>query len=140
MLEITRRLRIPDEDLTVRYACSGGPGGQNVNKVATKVEVRLHLADSAALRPAVKARLAARYPGYVTREGDVVVTSSRYRTQARNRQDAETKLAEMIRGVLTPPKPRRATKPSRAARQRRMDAKRRRGAAKQRRQRPHSDE
>lgn len=140
MLDITPRVRIPDEDLVVRYARSGGPGGQNVNKVATKVELRLQLARTAALSPAVKRRLAETYPSYVTKAGEFVVTSARHRTQGRNRSDAEEKLVYMVCSVLTPPRRRKPTRVSRGAKRRRVDTKRRRGEVKRRRQSPAHDD
>lgn len=140
MLEITNNLLIPDEDLSFSAVRSGGPGGQNVNKVASKVELRLQLRDCLALSDEVKQRLIALYPSSATAGGEFLVTSSRYRTQARNREDAEQKLAEMIRAALTPPKKRRPTKPSRAAQQRRLNQKKRRSASLKERRPPRDDD
>ena len=139
MVTVTERLTIPNDDLAVRFVRSGGPGGQNVNKVATKVELRFRLGQCEVLSGAAKRRLVDAYPGYVTNEGDVIVASARYRTQARNRQDAEDKLAQMIRGILRPPKKRRPTKVSRRAKRKRVEAKRKRGEVKRRRKPPRPD-
>lgn len=137
MLEVTPRVQIPDEDLVFRYVRSGGPGGQHVNKVATKVELRFQVRRCETLSSGVKRRLMEAYPGYVTKDGaECVVTSSRYRTQARNRLDAERKLTDMIRSVLRPPTPRRRTRVPPAARRKRLESKRRRSETKLRRRRP----
>lgn len=139
MLPVTTTLVIPDEDLRVHFARSGGPGGQNVNKVATKCELRFALDHSRALDPAVKARLRARYPAHVTVGGEFIVASDRTRSQSQNRTDVEQRLGEMIRSVLTPPKPRHKTKVPRGQRRKRVEAKRRRGEQKRMRRAPGLD-
>lgn len=136
MLNVTAALAIPDEELSVHFARSGGPGGQNVNKVATKCELRFALDRSRALDPGVKARLRARYPAHVTDAGEFLIASDRTRSQAQNRADAERRLGEMIRAVLTPPKPRRKTRVPKGERRRRVEAKRRRGEQKRMRRAP----
>lgn len=136
MLRVTAALAIPDEELSVHFARSGGPGGQNVNKVATKCELRFALARSRALDAGVKARLRARYPAHATLAGDFLVASDRTRSQTQNRADAERRLADMIRSALAPPKPRKKTRVPRAARRARLEAKRRRGEQKRLRRAP----
>jgi len=138
-LEIAPGLVIPAGDLRVRFTRSSGPGGQNVNKVASRATLRFDLAGSGALTEAVKARLAALAPGRVTRRGDLVLTSDRHRDQGRNLAECQRRLASLIRKALVPPKVRRPTKPERAAIARRLTEKRQQGARKRDR-RPVSDE
>jgi ribosome-associated protein len=131
MLDITDTLAIPEDELVERFVRSSGPGGQNVNKVATAVELRFDIAASAALPEAVRERLLAKRDRRVTGEGVLVLNAQRFRTQERNREDARERLAAFIAGGLKAPTPRVATRPSRAAKQRRLDAKRERSTIKQ---------
>ncbi len=124
---------IPESDLEVRYVRSGGPGGQHVNKVATKVELRFKLTASRALNPAQKHRLRKAFPSHVTSTGEFLVTSDRHRSQRQNQQDALNKLAERLRGIRLPPRRRIATKVTRTARRRRLDSKRQRAEIKRHR-------
>lgn len=128
-LEVTPGWVIPSEDLEYRFAKSGGPGGQNVNKLSTKVELRFDLGETRALSPAQKRRLTARYPSHATGAA-FIVSSDRFRSQARNRTDAAEKFAAMLLSIQNPPKPRVSTKPSRAAKRRRLEDKRRRSEIK----------
>ena len=130
MLEINAHLRIPDDELEWSYVRSGGPGGQNVNKVASKAVLRWNLAASPSLPEDVKARLRARQANRITAEGDLVLTSQRYRDQERNRQDCLDKLREMIAEAAVRPKARRKTKPTRGSQEARLQAKKRRAATK----------
>ena len=130
---------IPEAHLEVRFVRSSGPGGQNVNKVATKVELRLRLELTPALTAARKARLRAAFPSHVTAAGDFIVTSDRTRSQAMNLADARQRLSEMIQRIWRPPRPRIGTKPSRAARKRRLAEKRVQGAKKRERSRREFD-
>jgi ribosome-associated protein len=130
MLEISPTLAIPDEELVERFVRSAGPGGQNVNKVATAVELRFDIAHSPSLPEPVRARLLARRDRRLTDEGVLVINAQRFRTQDRNREDAKERLAAFIAAGLVAPKPRIATRPTRASKERRLGAKRERGTIK----------
>lgn len=130
MIAVTETVSIPDAELSWEYARSGGPGGQNVNKVASKATLRWAVAASTAIPEAAKARLFASHPSHLTTEGEFLVTSQEYRDQERNRQRCEEKLADMVRAALTPPKPRKKTKPSKASQRRRLEDKKRQGEKK----------
>ena len=136
MLEINDQLRIPETELEWSFVRSGGPGGQNVNKVASKAVLRWHLAGSPSVPEPVKARLRAHQRRRITAEGDLVLTSQRYRDQERNRQDCLDKLRELVLEAATPPRPRRPTKPTRGSREARLRTKRRRSATKAERRKP----
>ena len=129
MLEIGP-IAIPDDELVERFVRSAGPGGQNVNKVATAVELRFDVAGSPSLPEPVRARLLARRDRRMTGEGVLVLSAQRFRTQERNREDARERLAHFIETGLHAPKPRIATRPSRAAKERRLEAKRGRSTIK----------
>lgn len=123
-MRITRHIVIDESELTEHFIHASGPGGQNVNKVATAVELRFDARRSSALNDAVRARLAALAGRRLSGDGILVITAQRFRSQARNREDARARLAALIAAAATPPKPRRDTRPSRAAKQRRLDEKR----------------
>ena len=130
---------IPEQELSERFVRSAGPGGQNVNKVATAVELRFDVAHSPSLPEAVRARLLAKRDRRMTADGVLVINAQRFRTQDRNRQDARDRLAAFVESGRTAPKPRIATKPSRATKARRLDAKRERSTIKRGRSQRHWD-
>jgi ribosome-associated protein len=126
MLVVTDSVRIPDHELKWSFVRSSGPGGQNVNKVASKAVLRWQAAaTTAAIWPTALERMRARFPSRFTTDGDVLVQSQQYRDQDRNREDCLAKLAEMIRAALVEPRPRKATKPSKGSQRRRLADKRR---------------
>ena len=140
MLEITPDITIPDDELDERFIQAGGPGGQNVNKVATAVQLRFQAARSRALPPEVRERLLRAAGSRMTADGELVITARRFRTQEANRRDARARLAALIARATQEPRQRRPTRPTRAARERRMQAKAQRGAIKRRRsERPDDD-
>jgi ribosome-associated protein len=130
MLEVAPGWLIPSEDLAFSFVRSSGPGGQNVNKLSSKVELRFSLATTAALTAAQKRRLMAAYPSHVTRAGEFLLTGDRHRSQRQNERDVCERLVEMLLAVRFPPARRVPTRPSRAAKRRRVDAKRARGDTK----------
>jgi len=132
-LPIAARLAIPACELLERFSRSGGPGGQNVNKTATKVELRWNPGASTVLADEDRRRLLSKLP--LNKRGQVVVTSERTRDQGRNRRDARDKLAALVRRALARPRRRVATKPSRSAVERRIEEKKRRSTLKQERRR-----
>jgi ribosome-associated protein len=140
-VQVTATIRVPDEELEWSFVRSGGPGGQNVNKVASKAVLRWKAAGTAApIPPAAWARMRARFPSRFTTDGDVVISSRATRDQDRNRQDCREKLGQMIRDALVAPKPRKATKPTKGSQRRRVEDKRRQSAKKQaRRSAGHDD-
>jgi ribosome-associated protein len=127
---VTDAISIPDTEFDWSYARSGGPGGQNVNKVSSKAILRWPVRTSASLPDHVKNRLIALNQRRLTTEGDLIINSQRYRDQERNRQDCLEKLAELIREAATLPKPRRATRPTRGSKIRRLASKRHRSGIK----------
>ncbi len=130
MLEITPTLQIPDDELVERFVRSSGPGGQNVNKVSTAVELRFDVARSPSLPEPVRERLLARRDRRITDEGVVVISAQRFRTQDRNRQDARERLAVIVLAATVVAAKRVATRPTRASKERRLGAKRERAEVK----------
>jgi ribosome-associated protein len=130
---ITPALSIDESELEITFVRSSGPGGQNVNKVATAAQLRFDAAHSRSLPDDVRARLMARAGSRLTNEGVIIITARRFRTQEKNRADAVARLVELIRGAVVAPKRRRKTRTPAAAKARRVDAKRRRSVTKRRR-------
>ena len=122
----TGGLSLPDNDLSWSFVRASGPGGQNVNKVATAVQLRFDLAGTRALEPAVKARLRSLAGRRVTSEGALVIIARNQRTQEANRREALQRLAELVERAMVAPKVRRATQPTRASKERRLEGKTRR--------------
>lgn len=131
---VTPALAIPDELLEFRQVRASGPGGQNVNKVSTAVQLRFDVAHSPALSDAVRARLIALAGRRMTRDGILIIEAERFRSQKRNRDDALQRLLELIRAAATFDKPRHATRPTLASKKRRLESKLKRGAIKKGRQ------
>ena len=131
MLIVTASLRIPENELIESFVRASGPGGQNVNKVASAVELRFDIVQSAALPEPLRARLLTRRDRRLNADGVLVIQARRFRDQARNREDARERLADLLRASLHVPKKRVATKPTRASKERRLTAKKKRAKHKE---------
>ena len=140
LLDVSRRIQIPCSEFTWSVARSSGPGGQNVNKVNSKVTVRWRLVESSSVPADVKERFIAAYRRRMTNEGELLLSSERFRDQQKNVDDCLAKLRELIQAVATAPKARRAVKPTKASKRRRLADKRERTATKERRRPPKMDE
>jgi len=130
MIPVTDSLAIDDNEISESFIRGSGPGGQNVNKVATAVQLRFDVRNSPSLPQAVKERLERLAGRRLTQEGVLVITAQRHRTQERNREDALARLLELIRQATERPKPRRPTRPTLASKERRLDAKSKRSRVK----------
>jgi ribosome-associated protein len=130
VIRITDHIRLDERDLTERFVRASGPGGQNVNKVSTAVELRLDARGVAALPLAVRARLVRLAGRRMTAAGDLVIRADRFRTQEQNREDARSRLVELVREATVAPKTRIKTRVPRAAKKKRLDAKGRRSTVK----------
>ena len=130
MLRITPGITLDDGELEEQFVRASGPGGQNVNKVSTAVQLRFNVFASPSLPWDVRERLVKLAGRRINSAGELMITSQRYRTQAQNRDDAREKLAGLIRAATHKPKPRKKTRPSAAAKRRRLEIKRRKGETK----------
>ena len=130
MLRITSRIQLDEREIEERFIRASGPGGQNVNKTSTAVQLRFDAAGSPSLPEAVRQRLLRLGGARVDKRGVLTIEARRYRDQSRNRDDALERLVKLVRKAAQPPAPRRRTTPSPASRQRRLDDKRRRGERK----------
>jgi ribosome-associated protein len=133
LIQITKTLFIDDNDIQLDFTLSSGPGGQNVNKVCTAVQLRFNVAQSKALSDEMRHRLIKIAGNKMTEDGILVIKARRSRSQDKNRKDAFKRLADLIRRAAVRPKARRRTKPSPAARQRRLTTKKKRGEIKRQR-------
>ena len=134
MIEITRSIVIDDSEIQEEFIRSSGPGGQNVNKVATTVQLRFDVANSPSLPDQVRERLISLARSRITEDGVLIINARRFRTQGRNRQDAIERLAELIRRAAEKPRSRRKTRPTLASKMRRLEEKHRRAETKKLRQ------
>ena len=130
LLEVNANVRVPESEFEWTYVRSSGPGGQNVNKVASKAVMRWDAKASPSVPEAVKQRLFAHHRGRFTVEGVLVLTSQRFRDQERNRQDCLEKLHAWLLAAATPPTPRKATRPSPGSKERRLQGKKKRASTK----------
>jgi ribosome-associated protein len=130
MLRVTPTISINDSELEESFIASAGPGGQNVNKVATAVQLRFDVVHSPSLPDAVRLRLIALSGTRLTKDGVLVITGRQYRTQDRNRADVRARLIELVREAAVIPKKRRPTKPTRASKERRIEGKKARSRLK----------
>lgn len=140
MIEIAPGIAIAEDEISESFIRASGPGGQNVNKVATAVQLRFDALGSPGLPDAVKARLRGVAGSRMTQAGEIIIKAERFRTLERNRQDALERLLELIRRATVAPKPRRPTRPTLASRERRRELKSRRADVKAARSRPAGDD
>jgi ribosome-associated protein len=137
VLTVEPGIRVPMDEFSFSFARSAGPGGQNINKLNTKATLRWSVAASPTLRDDVRRRFLAKFANRLNSEGELILTSQRFRDQSRNRADCLEKLREMLAAVAIAPKKRKRTRPTLASKERRLGEKRRRSANKQlRRERP----
>lgn len=136
MIRVTRSIALDESEIQESFIAASGPGGQNVNKVATAVQLRFDMANSPSMSDEVKMRLARIAGRRLTNDGVIVLVAQKFRSQERNREDALERLIQMIQEAAVPPVPRRPTKPTLGSKKRRLESKTRRGAVKQLRSGP----
>jgi ribosome-associated protein len=134
MISVTAKIALDEREIAESFVRASGPGGQNVNKVASAVQLRFDARRSTSLPPDVRSRLERLAGSRLTRDGVIVITAQRHRAQGRNREDALARLLDLIRRAAHPPLKRRATRPPAAARERRIESKKRRARTKRLRQ------
>ncbi len=140
MIPVTAKIAIDEREIEEQFVRASGPGGQNVNKLSTAVQLRFDVRHSQSLPPDVRARLERLAGARLTRDGVLVIVAQRHRTQARNRDDALERLVALIRQAAVAPLKRRPTKPTKASRERRIESKKRHGGIKRlRRAKPSLD-
>jgi ribosome-associated protein len=139
MIVVTPRIVLDERELEETFVRASGPGGQNVNKLSTAVQLRFDVRRSPALPDDVRARLERLAGSRLTGEGVLIIVAQRHRTQERNREDARERLVDLIRRAAVAPTPRRPTKPTLASKRRRLDSKARRSRVKSLRGDPNSD-
>jgi len=139
-LPITENLSLDEAELSERFVLSSGPGGQNVNKVCTAVELRFSVRESPSLPDGLKARLIRLAGSRMTQDGVLVISAQKFRSQQRNREDALERLFEMIRAAAEVPKRRRATRPTLGSKERRLESKGVRSGTKAMRRKPQADQ
>lgn len=136
MIAVTKNLSLDESELEFEYVLASGPGGQNVNRTASAVQLRFNVRNSASLPAPVMERLCAQQGNRINDQGELVIEAKRFRSQHRNREDAVERLIKMLQHAATPPKRRKPTKPTSSSKRKRLDRKKQQGEKKKRRNPP----